>query len=140
MQPHFVQIEMIYDGQLRTTAKHGPSGNSVITDAPVDNHGRGESFSPTDLVATALGTCMATVMGIFAERHAIDLRGMRVTVKKEMVQEPVRRIRRLTTEIHVPLPADHAHRAALERVVHSCPVHQSLHPDVEKPVTFHWQA
>ena len=140
MQPHFVQIEMIYDGQLRTTAKHGPSGNSVITDAPVDNHGRGESFSPTDLVATALGTCMATVMGIFAERHAIDLRGMRVTVKKEMVQEPVRRIGRLTTEIFVPLAAEHPHRAALERVVHSCPVHQSLHPDVEKPVTFHWQA
>ncbi len=139
MQPHFVQIEMTYDGQLRTTAKHGPSGNTLITDAPVDNHGRGESFSPTDLVATALGTCMATVMGILAERHAIDLRGMRVTVKKEMVQTPVRRIGRLTTEIHVPLPADHPHREMLERSVHSCPVHASLHPGVEKPVTFHWQ-
>lgn len=139
MSTHFVQIEMTYDGQLRTTAKHGPSGNTLITDAPVDNHGRGESFSPTDLVATALGTCMATVMGILAERHAIDLRGMHVTVKKEMVQTPVRRIGRLTTEIHVPLPADHPHRAMLERSVHTCPVHQSLHPDVEKPVTFHWQ-
>ena len=139
MQPHFVQIEMTYDGQLRTTAKHGPSGNTLITDAPVDNHGRGESFSPTDLVATALGTCMATVMGILAERHAIDLRGMRVTVRKEMVQTPVRRIGRLTTDIHVPLPADHPHREMLERSVHSCPVHASLHPDVEKPVTFHWQ-
>ena len=139
MQPYFVQIEMTYDGQLRTTAKHGPSGNTLITDAPVDNHGRGESFSPTDLVATALGTCMATVMGILAERHAIDLRGMRVTVKKEMVQTPVRRIGRLTTEIHVPLPADHPQREMLERAVHSCPVHASLHPDVEKPVTFHWQ-
>lgn len=139
MQPHFVQIEMTYDGQFRTTAKHGPSGNTLITDAPVDNHGRGESFSPTDLVATALGTCMATVMGILAERHAIDLRGMRVTVKKEMVQTPVRRIGRLTTEIHVPLPADHPHREMLERSVHSCPVHASLHPDVAKPVTFHWQ-
>ena len=139
MQPHFVQIEMTYDGQLRTTAKHGPSGNTLITDAPVDNHGRGETFSPTDLVATALGTCMATVMGILAERHAIDLRGMRVTVRKEMVQTPVRRIGRLTTEIHVPLPACHPHREMLERSVHSCPVHASLHPDVEKPVTFHWQ-
>jgi uncharacterized OsmC-like protein len=105
----------------------------------VDNHGRGESFSPTDLVATALGTCMATIMGIFAERHAIDLRGMRLTVKKEMVQVPVRRIGRLTVEISVPLPGDHPHRAALERVVFTCPVHASLHPDVEKPVTFHWQ-
>jgi putative redox protein len=139
MQPHFVQIEMTYDGQLRTTAKHGPSGNTLITDAPVDNHGRGESFSPTDLVATALGTCMATVMGILAECHAIDLRGMRVTVKKEMVQTPVRRIGRLTTEIHVPLRAEHPHREMFERSVHSCPVHASLHPDVEKPVTFHWQ-
>ena len=139
MQPHFVQIEMIYDGQLRTTATHGPSGNSVITDAPVDNHGRGESFSPTDLVATALGTCMATVMGIFAERHGIDLKGMRISVKKEMVQVPIRRIGKLSVEIHVPLASDHPHRAALERTVHTCPVHQSLHPDVEKPVTFHWQ-
>ena len=139
MQPHFVQIEMIYDGQLRTTATHGPSGNSVITDAPVDNHGRGESFSPTDLVATALGTCMATVMGIFAERHGIDLKGMRISVKKEMVQVPIRRIGKLSVEIQVPLASDHPHRAALERTVHTCPVHQSLHPDVEKPVTFHWQ-
>ena len=139
MQPHFVQIEMTYEGQLRTTAVHGPSGNSVITDAPVDNHGRGESFSPTDLVATALGTCLATVMGIYAERHGMDLKGMRVTVKKEMVQIPVRRIGRLTVEIHVPLPADHPHRAPMERAVATCPVHASLHPDVEKPVTFHWK-
>ena len=84
MPTHFVQIDVTYEGQFRTRAVHGPSGNSLVTDAPVDNHGRGESFSPTDLVATALGTCMATVMGIFAERHAIDLRGMSVTVKKEM--------------------------------------------------------
>ena len=139
MQPHFVQIDMTYDGQLRTRATHGPSGNSLITDAPVDNHGRGESFSPTDLVATALGTCMATVMGIFAERHGIDLRGMTVTVKKEMITAPVRRIGRLPVEIRVPLPPDHPHRATLERAVHTCPVHQSLHPDVEKPVTFVWQ-
>ncbi len=138
MSTHFVQIEITYGGQLRTTAKHGPSGNTLITDAPVDNHGRGESFSPTDLVATALGTCMATVMGILAERHAIDLRGMRLTVKKEMVQTPVRRIGRLTTEVHIPQPADHPQREMLERAAHSCPVYASLHPDVEKPVTFHW--
>ncbi len=139
MQPHFVQIEITYDGQIRTTATHGPSGNSLITDAPVDNHGRGESFSPTDLVATALGTCMATVMGIFAERHGIDLKGMRVSVKKEMVQTPVRRIGKLTTEIHMPLPGTHEHRDSLVRAAHTCPVHASLHPDVEMPVTFHWR-
>lgn len=139
MQPHFVQIDVSYDGQLRTTATHGPSRNTLITDAPVDNHGRGESFSPTDLVATALGTCMATVMGIYAERHAIDLKGMRVTVKKEMVQAPVRRIGKLSVDIHVPLPGDHPERAVLERTALTCPVHQSLHPETEKPVVFHWQ-
>jgi putative redox protein len=69
----------------------------------------------------------------------VDLKGMRITVKKEMIQTPVRRIGRLPVEIHVPLSADHPHRAALERAVHTCPVHQSLHPDVEKPVTFVWQ-
>jgi uncharacterized OsmC-like protein len=139
MQPHFVQIDVTYEGGLRTRATHGPSRNSLITDPPVDNCGRGESFSPTDLVATALGTCMATLMGIYAERHGIDLRGMHVTVKKEMVQTPVRRIGRLTCEIQVPLPPEHPHREALERAARTCPVHQSLHPDVEKPVTFLWQ-
>ena len=140
MATHFVQIDVTYEGDLRTRAVHGPSGNSLVTDPPVDNQGRGESFSPTDLVATALGTCMATLMGIFAARHSIDLRGMQVVVKKEMVQTPVRRIGRLPVEIRVPLAADHPHRAALERAALTCPVHQSLHPDVEKPVTFVWQA
>lgn len=140
MSTHFVEVSTIYEGQLRCRATHGPSGNTLVTDAPVDNHGKGESFSPTDLVATALGACMSTVMGIFAERHAIDLRGMRITVRKEMTQVPVRRIARLTTEIHMPLPETHEHRATLERTALTCPVHASLHPDVEKPVTFVWQA
>src|SRR5476649_1090449 len=110
-----VQIEIEYTGGLRCSAQHGPSQNRLLTDAPVDNHGKGESFSPTDLVATALGTCMETVMGIFAERHAIDLRGLKVTVLKDMIQAPVRRIARLASEIVVPLPASHPHREALER-------------------------
>jgi putative redox protein len=133
-----VQISIEYHGDLRCEATHGPSKNKLITDAPVDNHGKGESFSPTDLVATALGVCMATVMGIYAQRHDIDLRGMKVTVGKEMVQAPVRRIARLTCEITVPLPAVHPRREALERAALTCPVHQSLHPDVQKPVTFLW--
>ncbi len=133
-----IQITIDYLGGLRCHATHGPSQNTFITDAPVDNHGKGESFSPTDLVATALGTCMATVMGIFAQRHEIDLRGMKVTVLKEMTQSPVRRIARLTSEITMPLPATHPQRAALERAALTCPVHQSLHPDVEKPVNFIW--
>ena len=133
-----VHIDIEYLGGLRTSAKHGPSGNTLITDAPVDNHGKGEAFSPTDLAATSLGTCMVTVMGIYAERHGIDLRGTKVHVEKEMIQTPVRRIGRLAAEIRVPLPADHPQREALERAALTCPVHQSLHPDVEKPVTFVW--
>ena len=138
MSTHFVEITTVYEGQLRCRATHGPSGNTLITDAPADNHGKGESFSPTDLVATALGACMATVMGIFAARHEIDLCGMQISVRKEMVQTPVRRIAKLTTEIRMPLPAAHEHRATLERTALTCPVHASLHPEVEKPVTFIW--
>ncbi|MBV9998024.1 MAG: OsmC family protein [Verrucomicrobia bacterium] len=135
-----VTIEIEYQGQLHTQAVHGPSGTRLITDAPVDNGGKGESFSPTDLVATALGTCMVTVMGIFAARHEIDLRGTRVTVAKEMVQQPVRRIGTLHVDIHVPLPASHPHRSALENAARTCPVHQSLHPDVLISVAFHYRA
>lgn len=133
-----VKISIEYHGGLRCEATHGPSGNKLLTDAPVDNHGKGESFSPTDLVATALGTCMATVMGIYAQQHEIDLRGMKVSVAKEMTQTPPRRIARLTCEIVMPLPATHPRREVLERVALTCPVHQSLHPDVEKPITFVW--
>lgn len=131
-----VKIGIEYGGDLHCTATHGPSGRCLETDAPVDNHGRGESFSPTDLVATALGGCMATVMGIYAARHEIDLRGMRVEVSKEMTATPPRRIARLTTEIW--FPAGVSKNEILERTALTCPVHQSLHPEVEKPVTFHY--
>ena len=133
-----VQIEIVYRGELHCDATHGPSGTQLSTDAPVDNQGKGESFSPTDLVATALGTCMLTTMGIYARRHEVDLSGGTVTVLKEMTQVPVRRIARLTTEIRLPVSADHPQREALERAALTCPVHQSLHPDVQKPVTFVW--
>src|SRR3954467_11819441 len=110
-----VQIEILYQGELRCQATHGPSNERLFSDAPVDNHGKGESFSPTDLVATALGTCMLTVMGIFAERHELDLTGARATVQKEMTPTPPRRIARLTCEIRVPLGSTHPLRDALER-------------------------
>ena len=131
-----VKIALEYTGGLHTVATHGPSGRSLETDAPVDNHGRGESFSPTDLVATALGACMATVMGIYAERHGINQAGMRIEVGKEMTQTPPRRIARITTEMW--LPAGVKQDAALERAALTCPVHASLHPEVEKPVVFHY--
>jgi putative redox protein len=133
-----VKVSINYEGGLRCGAKHGPSGKTVVTDAPVDNHGKGESFSPTDLVATALGTCMATIMGIVAERHRIDLAGMKIEVSKEMSTDAPRRIARLTTMIDVPLPADHPGRELLERAALTCPVHQSLHPEIEKPLEFRW--
>ncbi len=133
-----VQINIAYQGGLRCAATHGPSKTEIFTDAPVDNQGKGESFSPTDLVATALGTCMLTIMGIFAERHQIDLRGTTVTVIKEMTAVPVRRIAKLSSEIRVPLPETHPHKEALERAALTCPVHQSLAPEVEKPVVFVW--
>ena len=133
-----VKIEIEYKGQLQTEAVHTPSGTRILTDAPVDNGGKGSSFSPTDLVATALGTCMVTIMGLFAERHEMDLTGTKVSVSKEMLQEPVRRIKRLTVDITVPLPATHPKKSALEKAALACPVCESLHPDIEIPVHFHW--
>jgi uncharacterized OsmC-like protein len=131
-----VKIEIEYTGGLHCVASHGPSGRQLETDAPVDNQGKGESFSPTDLVATALGTCMATIMGIYASRHEIDLSGMKIEVTKEMTQTPPRRIARLSTQMW--MPAGLAKNAALESAALTCPVHQSLHLDIEKPVVFHW--
>ena len=133
-----VRIETVYQGGLRVEATHVPSGTSLLTDAPVDNHGRGESFSPTDLVATALGSCMATIMGIVAERHGVDLSGMRVTVVKHMVTTPERRIGKLVTVIHVPMEPEEPLRRALELAARACPVHRSLRADLETPVTFRW--
>ena len=97
-----VEIRMTYAGSLRVEATHGPSGTTLHTDAPVDNYGKGESFSPTDLVATALGACMATIMGIAAERHDVSLEGMTIDVQKHMATEPVRRIGKLVVRIGVP--------------------------------------
>ena len=133
-----VQIDVAYQGQLRCQAVHGPSGTKLATDAPKDNHGKGELFSPTDLVATALGTCMLTVMGIVAQRHNISLEGAKASVVKEMATSPVRRVGRLTVEIHVPGQLNDEQRKLLEHAAHTCPVHKSLHPDIEIPVTFHW--
>lgn len=132
-----VKIQLTYQGQFRCEATHGPSGKKLTTDAPVDNHGRGESFSPTDLCATALGSCMATIMGIYAERHQIDLTEMTIDVEKHMVENP-RRIGRLVVAFHMPAGIPDKYRAPLERAAHTCPVHQSLHPEIEKVITFEY--
>ena len=133
-----VAIEVVYQGELRTLATHGPSKGTLITDAPVDNQGKGASFSPTDLVATALGTCMLTTMGIVAKRHGWLLEGATCTVEKHMVADPERRIGKLTVEIRVPRAFGEKERTILERTAFTCPVHKSLDPRVEIPVTFHW--
>ena len=135
-----VKIEVEYSGDLHTEALHTSSGTKLSTDAPLDNMGKGESFSPTDLVATALGTCMATTMGILAKRHDIDMSGAQVTVQKEMIADPLRRVGRLEVVIEMPLPEDHPKRKALEQAALTCPVRQSLGSNIEVPVTFRWKA
>lgn len=133
-----VKIDVQYSGQLHCDAKHGPSGAVLSTDAPVDNNGKGEAFSPTDLVATALGTCMLTVMGIVAEKKGIELGAATASVEKEMSADLPRRIVKLTVAITVPLPADHPDRGALEAAALSCPVYNSVSAEMEKAVSFHW--
>jgi len=133
-----VTITSTYDGALRCTATHGPSDVTLITDAPVDNHGKGESFSPTDLVATAVANCMMTVMGIAAERHGVDLKGTTVTIGKEMSSDLPRRIVGLKSVMTIPLPADHPQRALLEGAAKACPVKQSLAPEIDASVEFRW--
>lgn len=133
-----VAIQVEYQGDLHCKAVHGPSGSELTTDAPKDNQGRGESFSPTDLVATALGSCMVTVMGILARTLNIDISGTTATVEKEMTAAAPRRIQRLRVKIHVPQSHSSEDREKLERAVRTCPVHRSLHPDVEIPIEFSW--
>ncbi len=136
-----VEITAVYEGKLRCVATHGPSLAKIATDAPVDNGGSGAEFSPTDLVATALGTCVLTTMGLVAARHEIDLTGTSVKVQKVMTQQPVRRIASLVTEVFVPASAvaDSNMRSRLEAAALKCPVHASLHPDIDASITFHYQ-
>lgn len=127
-----------YEGGLRCVAQHGPSGSTLSTDAPRDNLGLGESFSPTDLVATALGTCIATTMAIVAKRKGYDLPGITADVEKHMSDDAPRRIAKVVCRLRVPLPPDHPDRAVLEAAAHGCPVHRSLHPDVVKEIFIEW--
>ena len=131
-----VEIEAVYEGDLHTSARHGPSGAELSTDAPKDNEGLGACYSPTDLVATGLGTCMLTIMGIVARRRGVGLEGARVRVVKHMASEQVRRIAKLEVTFTLPAGIGEEDARALERAALTCPVHQSLHPDIEIPVRF----
>lgn len=125
-----------YEGHLRTEATHTASGTVIQTDAPVDNHGRGEAFSPTDLVGTALGTCILTTMAIVAERHQVDLLGASFKMEKIMSQEPPRRIAQLNVELHLPAALGDADRRLMERTAHTCPVALSLNPEIKQEIHF----
>ena len=133
-----VKIDIIYEGNLHCRLKHGPSGQEIMTDAPVDHMGKGEFFSPTDLAAAALGSCMMTVMAISAQKHSIELKGTKVEVAKEMINEPVRRIDKLTVQFFMPKGLEPSKRLLLERAAHSCPVYKSFHPDVEIAISFQY--
>jgi putative redox protein len=130
-----VLIEGFYLGNKRTKLVHDPSGAELLTDAPRDNAGQGAFFSPTDLVAGALGACMMTIMGIVAERSEIDLSGMTMRVEKEMRSAP-RRIGTLSLVLHLPARLPEEQRRKLESAARACPVEQSLHPDIPLSVEF----
>ncbi len=134
-----VNITVRYTGGLHCGATHGPSQCEIATDAPLDNNGKGESFSPTDLVATALGTCMMTIMAMTAEKHGLDLKGTTVRVRKEMSKDAPRRIVGLPSEMQIPLPRETPQRELLEEAALNCPVHKSLPEEIERPVKFVWE-
>ncbi|MGL4400692.1 MAG: OsmC family protein [Luteolibacter sp.] len=135
-----VEINLTYEGDLHCKATHLPSGNTLVTDAPLDNNGRGQAFSPTDLVATALGSCMATVIGIVARRKELPVEGMTVNVRKIMSEDLPRRIHRLELDLRIPLPASHPDRKLLESAANGCPVHHSIHPEIEVVMNWFWEA
>ncbi|MBR5887387.1 MAG: OsmC family protein [Akkermansia sp.] len=132
-----VKCKIEYTGGLRCKLQHSLSGMTVSTDAPVDNHGKGESFSPTDLMCSAMAACMATIMGIYAEKENVNLDGLSIEVGKVMSANP-RRIARIETVINVPLPENTEHKEALYDCVIGSPAMRSLHPDIEVPITWNW--
>ena len=131
---------VIYEGDLRTVATHLQSGSVIETDAPLDNQGKAERFSPSDLVATALGSCMMTIMGIKARDMKVDLKGMKIEIEKIMKPDP-RRIGGINLTFHFPeeLKIDEKQKTILERAAHTCPVIYSINPDIEVKVEFSWE-
>jgi putative redox protein len=131
-----VTFTITYDGSLRCSAQHDSSGTRLLTDAPKDNHGRGESFSPTDLVATSLATCMITTMAIQTRNDGLVLDGIRAEVEKHMTTTPPRRIARIVVRLAMPRGILVAVRERLKTIAHGCPVALSLHPEVVQEVSF----
>lgn len=131
-------IETVYEGGLRTRAKHLASGIEIITDAPVDNQGKGEAFSPTDLLSASLGSCMLTIMGIAANTHGINMDQTRIRITKIMAANP-RRVAEVQIEFDMPAK-DYSdkEKTILEHAARTCPVALSLNPDLVQSITFNW--
>ena len=129
------QIEIIYEGELRTRATHLASGSEIITDAPLDNQGKGEKFSPTDLVATAIGSCMLTIMGITANAQSIDISGTKIKVEKIMGADP-RKIAEINIEVIFSTIILGKHKVILERAANHCPVAKTLEGNIEENIKF----
>lgn len=131
---------VVYEGNLRTVCSHEKSGSIIETDAPPDNQGLGERFSPTDMVATALGSCMLTIMGMKARDMNLDIKGIKIDVEKIMKADP-RRIGGINLTFHLPdtLQVDEKQKTILERAANTCPVMYSINPDIEVKVTFNWK-
>jgi putative redox protein len=132
------QIEIFYEGELSTRCVHSENKAEITTDAPKENRGLGRVFSPTDLFAASLGSCILTLMGIRARKLNLDLKGMTAKVDKEMAVAPVRRVGKLTVEIFCPLRPSAEAIAELIEAAETCPVHKSLHPDIVVEVTYQW--
>ena len=130
--------KVTYLGDLRTSSIHLQSGSEIISDAPLDNNGKGEAFSPTDTVANGLATCMMTVMGIKAREMGIDFSGSTAEVTKVMAADP-RRISEIHVAFEMNLQADEKTKTILERTALTCPVHFSLHPDIKREIVFNWK-
>jgi len=129
--------KVTYTGNLRTKSEHLRSGDSFITDAPIDNKGLGQAFSPTDTVATGLASCMITMMGIKANGLKVDLTNSTAEVTKHMEANP-RRISKIEVKLSLPSNVSEKNRKILEHTANTCPVHYSLHPDIVKEIAFHW--
>ncbi len=132
------EIDVWYEGELATRCVHSDNGAEIPTDAPKDNQGLGRVFSPTDLLAASLGSCMLTLMGMAARRLQIDIRGMRAKVTKEMATAPLRRIGKLKVEFSCPHAFPEEIVAKLIHAAETCPVHKSLHPDIVLEYTYRW--
>lgn len=126
-----VQIDIDYLGDLMCKVTHTPSGNTFFTDAPIDNNGQARYISPTDLLAASIGSCIATIMGIKANANGIDIKGLKISVVKEMVNTPFRRVSKLTARINFALPLNEKDLAIMQNVVNTCPVTRSLLPEIE---------